>query len=62
MKTDIQIAQEATMEPIVDVAEKIGLSEDDLEMYGKYKAKIKFDTYQRLQSNKDSKLILTTCC
>ncbi|MGM0445668.1 MAG: formate--tetrahydrofolate ligase, partial [Bacillota bacterium] len=38
MKSDIQIAQEATMEPIVDVAEKIGLSEDDLEMYGKYKA------------------------
>src|SRR6056297_3658115 len=60
MKSDIQIAQEATMEPIVDVAKKIGLSEDDLEMYGKYKAKIKFETYQRLQSNKDSKLILTT--
>ena len=60
MKSDIQIAQEATMEPIVDVAKKIGLSEDDLEMYGKYKAKIKFDTYQRLQSNKDSKLVLTT--
>jgi len=60
LKSDIQIAQEATMEPIVDVAKKIGLSEDDLEMYGKYKAKIKFDTYQRLQSNKDSKLVLTT--
>ena len=60
MKSDIQIAQEATMEPIVDVAKKIGLSEDDLEMYGKYKAKIKFETYQRLQSNKDSKLVLTT--
>jgi len=60
LKSDIQIAQEATMEPIVDVAKKIGLSEDDLEMYGKYKAKIKFETYQRLQSNKDSKLVLTT--
>ncbi|MDZ7671543.1 MAG: formate--tetrahydrofolate ligase [Halanaerobiales bacterium] len=60
MKSDIQIAQEATMEPIVDVAKRIGLSEDDLEMYGKYKAKIKFDTYQRLQSNKDSKLVLVT--
>ena len=60
MKSDIQIAQEATMEPIVDIAKKIGLSEDDLEMYGKYKAKIKFDTYQRLQSNKDSKLVLVT--
>ena len=60
MKSDIQIAQEATMEPIVDVAKKIGLSEDDLEMYGKYKAKIKFETYQRLQSNEDSKLVLTT--
>jgi formate--tetrahydrofolate ligase len=60
VKSDIQIAQEATMEPIVDIAKKIGLSEDDLEMYGKYKAKIKFDTYQRLQSNKDSKLVLVT--
>jgi formate--tetrahydrofolate ligase len=60
LKSDIQIAQEATMEPIVDIAKKIGLSEDDLEMYGKYKAKIKFDTYQRLQSNKDSKLVLVT--
>jgi formate--tetrahydrofolate ligase len=60
LKSDIQIAQEATMEPIVDVAKKIGLSEDDLEMYGKYKAKIKFETYQRLQSNEDSKLVLTT--
>ena len=40
MLTDIQIAQQTKMEPIVDVAAKVGLSPDDLEMYGKYKAKI----------------------
>ncbi|MFO7815336.1 MAG: formate--tetrahydrofolate ligase [Halanaerobiales bacterium] len=60
MKSDIQIAQEAKMEPIIEIAKKIGLSKDDLELYGDYKAKIKFDTYQRLQSNQDSKLVLVT--
>ena len=40
MKTDIQIAQEAVMEPIKEVAARIGINEDDLELYGKYKAKL----------------------
>src|SRR6056297_2693672 len=48
------------MQPITDIAEKIGLSHEDLELYGDYKAKIKLDTYQRLQSKEDSKLILVT--
>ena len=60
MKTDIQIAQEAVMEPIVNVAEALGITADDLELYGKYKAKIS-DTYlQKNQENKDGKLILVT--
>jgi formate--tetrahydrofolate ligase len=60
LKSDIEIAQAAEMQPITDIAEKIGLSQDDLELYGDYKAKIKLDTYQRLQSKEDSKLVLVT--
>ena len=60
MKTDVQIAQEAVMLPIKDVALKIGLTEDDLELYGKYKAKISLETMKRLENNKDGKLILVT--
>ena len=60
MKSDIEIAQAAEMRPIIEIAEKIGLSQDDLELYGNYKAKIKLDTYQRLLSEEDSKLILVT--
>jgi len=60
LKSDIEIAQAAKMQPITDIAEKIGLSHEDLELYGDYKAKIKLDTYQRLQSKEDSKLILVT--
>src|SRR6056297_1126635 len=48
------------MQPITDIAEKIGLSHEDLELYGDYKAKIKLDTYQRLQSKKKNKLVLVT--
>ena len=60
MKTDIQIAQEAIMEPIINVAEALGITADDLELYGKYKAKIS-DTYlQKNKENKDGKLILVT--
>lgn len=43
-KTDIEIAQMAKLKPIREIAEKIGLSEDDIELYGKYKAKLSFDT------------------
>ena len=60
MKTDVQIAQEATMLPIKEVASKIGLVEDDLELYGKYKAKISLETIKRLENEKDGKLILVT--
>ena len=60
MKTDIQIAQEATMLPIKDVAAAIGIEEDDLELYGKYKAKISDELINRTKENPDGKLILVT--
>ena len=60
MKTDIQIAQEVEMEPIVKVAERIGIQEDDLELYGKYKAKISNSYLQNMGEKKDGKLILVT--
>ena len=60
MKTDIQIAQEATMKPIKEVAASIGIQEDDLELYGKYKAKISDELINRSKSNPDGKLILVT--
>ena len=60
MKSDIQIAQEATMLPIKDVAAAIGIKEDDLELYGKYKAKISDELINRTKKNPDGKLILVT--
>ncbi len=60
MKTDIQIAQEALLELITNVAKRIGIQEDELELYGKYKAKISDEYLQKIQSNKDGKLILVT--
>lgn len=60
MLTDIQIAQQTKMDPIVDVAAKIGLGPDDLDMYGKYKAKITIETLKKLQDKPDGKLILVT--
>ena len=60
MKTDIEIAQEAVMLPIKEVAEKAGIKEDDLELYGKYKAKISDEYYESIKDNKDGKLILVT--
>ena len=60
MKTDIQIAQEATMLPIKNVAATIGIKEDDLELYGKYKAKISDELINRTKENPDGKLILVT--
>lgn len=59
-KTDIEIADAAKILPIEQVAEKIGLSDDDLEHYGKYKAKISWDAIKRSENNKDGKLILVT--
>ena len=58
--SDIEIAQQTTLEPIVKIAEQVGLSEDDLELYGKYKAKISFDAIKRLSKEKDGKLVLVT--
>lgn len=60
MKSDIQIAQEAKMEPIVKIAEKINLSEDDIELYGKYKCKISLDVLEKNKDKKDGKLVLVT--
>lgn len=60
MKSDIEIAQEAKLQNIVEVAGKIGIGPDDLELYGKYKAKISDEYMERIQSNPDGKLILVT--
>ncbi|HKM33793.1 MAG TPA: formate--tetrahydrofolate ligase [Lachnospiraceae bacterium] len=60
MKTDIQIAQEASMDPIVTVARKVGIEADELELYGKYKAKITDEFMDRVSEHKDGKLILVT--
>ena len=59
-KNDIEIAQSAKMEPIINIAKKIGLEEDDIELYGKYKCKISLDAIKRLENNKDGKLVLVT--
>ncbi|MBP3853295.1 MAG: formate--tetrahydrofolate ligase [Erysipelotrichaceae bacterium] len=59
-KTDLEIAQETTLEPIADVAAKIGIPASDLEPYGKYKAKLSFDYLRSLESNEEGKLILVT--
>ncbi len=60
MKSDIEIAQEAKLHNIVEVAGKSGIGPDDLELYGKYKAKISDEYLERIQSNPDGKLILVT--
>ena len=60
MKTDIEIAQEATMEPIVTVAAKLGIGEENLELYGRYKAKLSEEYIRSIQDRPDGKLILVT--
>ena len=60
MKNDIEIAQSAKMEPIINIAKKIGLGEGDIELYGKYKCKISLDAIKRLENNKEGKLVLVT--
>ena len=60
MKTDIEIAQEAVMEPITKVAESIGIEADDLELYGKYKAKLSEEFLRKIQDRPNGKLILVT--
>jgi len=60
MKSDIEIAQQVKMLPINEVAIKLGIQEDEIENYGKYKAKISYDIWKRLENKKDGKLILVT--
>ena len=60
MKTDIEIAQEAQMDHIRNVAGKLGITEDELEMYGKYKAKLSDELWERVKDHADGKLVLVT--
>lgn len=60
VKSDIEIAQESTMKPIVEIAKTIGLTEDDLELFGKYKAKISYEALTNMESNESGKIILVT--
>ena len=60
MKSDIEIAQGAEMKNIKEIAEMVGIKEDDLEVYGDYKAKLKPELWERIKNNKDGKLILVT--
>lgn len=60
MLTDIEIAQQATLRPIKDVASELGIKEDELELYGKYKAKLSDELASRVKDNNDGKLILVT--
>ncbi len=60
MKTDIEIAQAAEIQPITKIAEKIGLSFDDIELYGKYKAKIPLEVLEKFDEQNDGKLVLVT--
>ena len=58
--TDIEIAQNCTMKPITEVAESIGIAVDDLELYGRYKAKLSDEYMQKIQDRPNGKLILVT--
>lgn len=60
MLTDVQIAQSAQMKPIKEIANQVGLVEDDLELYGKYKAKISLEAISKVKDNKNGKLVLVT--
>ena len=60
MKSDVEIAQEAQMKPIVEVAEQLAIPADELELYGKYKAKLSLDTWRRVQDRPNGKLVLVS--
>ena len=60
MKTDVEIAQEAQMQHIREIAAQLGLTEDDIELYGKYKAKISLDAWNKVKNGPDGKLVLVT--
>ena len=60
MKTDIEIAQEAKLIPVTEVAKQLGIEEDELELYGKYKAKFSDELWERIKDRPDGKLVLVT--
>lgn len=60
MKSDIEIAQSAKMKPIVEIAESLGLSADDIELYGKYKGKVSLQAWERMKDKPSGKLVLVT--
>ncbi|HWQ61669.1 MAG TPA: formate--tetrahydrofolate ligase [Negativicutes bacterium] len=60
MKSDVEIAQQATMKPITQVAAELGLTEDDLELYGKYKAKVALNVWERIKNRPNGKVVLVT--
>ena len=60
MKSDIEIAQEAAMIPVKEVAARYGIKEDDLELYGKYKAKLTDELWNQIKDRPDGKLVLVT--
>ena len=60
MKSDLEIAQEAKLKPIIEIAKSIGLDEDDIEFYGKYKAKIKLEILEKLKERPKGKYIDVT--
>ncbi|MBP1762832.1 MAG: formate--tetrahydrofolate ligase, partial [Firmicutes bacterium] len=60
MKSDIEIAQQATMKPISEIASYIGLGDDDIELYGKYKAKVTLETWEKIKDKPNGKLVLVT--
>ncbi len=60
LKSDIDIALSVKLKPITEIAESVGMSEDDLELYGKYKAKLSYDYLKKLQAKQEGKLILVT--
>jgi len=60
MITDIQIAQQAQLKPITEIAAQVGLTEDDLEVYGRYKAKVRLEAMERIKEREDGKLIYVT--
>ena len=61
MKTDVEIAQEAEMRPIQEIAAKLGITEDELELYGKYKAKVTPEAFARVKDQPNGKLVLVIC-
>ena len=60
MKSDIEIAQQATMKPISEIARYVGLGDDDIELYGKYKAKVSLETWEKIKDKPNGKLVLVT--